>query len=511
MSSGTPRRRTSPTSACTRFSTAGRSRRASSRATVSTLRFIREMGHVNEIFTADRLAHLPGLGRHRPRPLLDRRRFSSLKNAQPIAVDYAGGSVAIAHNGNLVNVSELRAPPGGRGVDLPDHLRHRGDPAPDRPLARGRTLPERLADALRQVRGAYSLAVLTAKDMLIAVRDPMGFRPLSLGKVRGRLGGRLRDLRLRADRGRASSATSSRARWWSSTRTACAACARSAPRRRGAACSSGSTSRARTRPSTALSVYRARENMGRRLALEHPVDADVVIPVPDSGTAAAIGYARESGIPFGQGLMRSHYVGRTFIEPSQSDPALRREAEAVAGARGAGRQAGGGGRRLHRARHHLAQDHRDDPRRPGAREIHMRISSPPTVGPCHYGIDTPSRDELIASSQSVGARSASSSAPTRSATCRWRACTPPSATACRTDPNHGLCDACFSNQYPDHRHPAGPPAAAAADLRLTRRRIGRGGDGHQHHLGRGRRRAAPGRRRAGRAAWPSCASGSRGR
>jgi amidophosphoribosyltransferase len=186
--------------------------------------------------------------------------------------------------------------------------------------------------------------------------------------------------------------------------------------------------------------------MGRRLAVEHPVEADLVIPVPDSGTAAAIGYARESGIPFGQGLVRSHYVGRTFIEPSES---IRHFGVKL---------------KLSPVREELAGKRVivvDDSivrgttsgkiigliRAAGAREVHLRISSPPTIGPCHYGIDTPDRDKLIASSHTVdeirrfvGADSLGylSLAGLHAALDRVP-----------TGPEYrGLCDACFSGRYP---------------------------------------------------------------
>ena len=211
-----------------------------------------------------------------------------------------------------------------------------------------------------------------------------------------------------------------------------------------------------------ISVYRARENMGRRLAVEHPVGADVVIPVPDSGTAAAIGYARESGIPFGQGLMRSHYAGRTFIEPSQSirhfgvKLKLSPVREVLAG------------KRVVVVDDSIVRGTTSRKiigmiRSAGAREIHMRISSPPTIGPCHYGIDTPSREELIASSQSVdeirdfvGADSLGylSLEGLHAAVGQSRS----------PDENHGLCDACFSNEYPIAVVPPGAPAPAAPDL-----------------------------------------------
>jgi amidophosphoribosyltransferase len=358
-------------------------------------------------------------------------------------VNYAGGSLAIAHNGNLVNFSELRARLEDEGsifqttsdTELILHL-----------VARSREggVPERLADALRAVRGAFSLAVLTP-NQLIAVRDPMGFRPLSLGRVRD---------------------------GWVVASETCAfelieatfereiepgemlviddkgarslrPFAPQSPR----SCVFESVYFSRPDSTTnGHSIYRSRENMGHRLALEHPVEADVVIPVPDSGTAAAIGYARESGIPFGQGLMRSHYAGRTFIEPSQSIRhfGVKLKLSPV-------REVLDGKRVVvvddSIVRGTTSRKIIQMIRSSGAREIHMRISSPPTIGPCHYGIDTPSREELIASSQSVedickfvGADSLGylSLEGLHAAVGQGMS----------TDPNHGLCDACFSNEYP---------------------------------------------------------------
>jgi amidophosphoribosyltransferase len=407
------------------------------------LRLIREMGHVREIFTADRLARLPGpaaIGHVRYSTAGD----SSLKNAQPIAVNYSDGSMAVAHNGNLINFSELRARLEDEGsifqttsdTEVILHLVAR---------SRERALPERLADALREVRGAFSLALLSP-SMMIAVRDPMGIRPLSLGKVRDA---------------------------WVVASETCAFDLIEAEFVRdidpgemliiepGKPLRSlrpfGPQSPRRcvfewvyfSRPDSTIagtSVYRARENMGRRLAVEHPVTADVVIPVPDSGTAAAIGYARESGIPFGQGLMRSHYAGRTFIEPSQSirhfgvKLKLSPVREVLTG------------RRVVVVDDSIVRGTTSRKiigmiRAAGAREIHMRISSPPAIGPCHYGIDTPSREELIASSQSVedirrfvGADSLGylSLEGLHEAVGRSKS----------ADENHGLCDACFSNKYP---------------------------------------------------------------
>jgi amidophosphoribosyltransferase len=402
----------------------------------------REMGHVNDIFTASRLKDLPGsaaIGHVRYSTAGD----SSKKNAQPIAVDYAGGSVAVGHNGNLVNAVELREQLEAEGsifsstsdTEVIVHL-----------IARSREqhLPDRIADALRQVRGAYSLVFLS-ETSLIAVRDPMGFRPLVLGKT-------------------------PKGAWVVSSET-CAfelveaehvrdvepgemviidrfgvktvrPFAAQPPRR----CVFEWVYFAR--PDSTLdgrSVYRARERMGRRLAVEHPVPADVVIAVPDSGVAAAIGYARESGIPYDQGLMRSHYMGRTFIEPSQQIRhfGVKLKLSPV-------REVLNGKRVVvvddSIVRGTTSRKIVDMIRGAGAREVHMRISSPPTVGPCRYGIDTPTREELIGSSHSpeqirqlVGADSLGylSLAGLKD-----------SVNGAGEGAKDGFCDACFSNVYP---------------------------------------------------------------
>jgi amidophosphoribosyltransferase len=406
------------------------------------LRSVREMGHVNDIFTADRLKDLPGnaaIGHVRYSTAGD----SSKRNAQPIAVDYAGGSVAVGHNGNLVNAVELRERLEADGsiftttsdTEVIVHLIAR---------SRERTLPERVADALRQVRGAYSLVFLT-ENSVVAVRDPMGFRPLAIGKTKDNT-------------------------WIVSSET-CAFELLGAefvrdvdPGEMVIIDSEGVHSEHPfsaeqnhrcvfewvyfARPDSSIdgrSVYRARERMGRRLALEHPVPADVVIPVPDSGVAAAIGYARESGIPYDQGLMRSHYMGRTFIEPSQQirhfgvKLKLSPVREVLAGKRVVVVDDS-------IVRGTTSQKIVGMIRSAGASEVHMRISSPPTVGPCRYGIDTPTREELIASAHSpeeirkyVGADSLGYLSLEGLFD---------SVNGVRRDNQNGFCDACFSNNQP---------------------------------------------------------------
>jgi amidophosphoribosyltransferase len=402
---------------------------------------VREMGHVNDIFTADRLKHLPGtaaVGHVRYSTAGE----STIQNAQPIAVNYAGGSVAVGHNGNLVNAIELRERLEAEGAifasssdtEVIVHL-----------IARSRelTLPDRVADALRQVRGAYSLIFLS-EGMLIAVRDPMGFRPLALGKAKDT--------------------------WIASSET-CAFELLEAEFVRdvepGEMVIIDQTGANSFRPFAAApahrcvfewvyfarpdstidgrSVYRARERMGRRLAVEHPVPADVVVPVPDSGVAAAIGYARESGIPYDQGLMRSHYMGRTFIEPSQQirhfgvKLKLSPVREVLAG------------KRVVVVDDSIVRGTTSRKivgmiRSAGAREVHMRISSPPTVGPCRYGIDTPTREELIASDhtpEEIRKYVGSDSLGYLSLEGLFA-----SVKGANEEAKNGFCDACFSNNYP---------------------------------------------------------------
>ena len=409
------------------------------------LRFVREMGHVGDIFTKNRLEHLKGsaaIGHVRYSTAGD----STLRNAQPIAVDYSGGSVAVGHNGNLVNAPELRERLEADGsifqstsdTEVIVHL-----------IARSRelTLPGRIADALRQVRGAYSLVFLS-HDKLIAVRDPMGFRPLALGRI--------------GDAYLISSET----------------CAfelveatfvrdiepgemvvidkdglrslRPFPEAPAHRCLFEWVYFAR--PDSQIdgrSVHRSREHMGRRLAGEHPVPADVVIAVPDSGVAAAIGYAKESGIPYDQGLVRSHFVGRTFIEPSQQIRhfGVKLKLSPV---------------------HEVLRGQRvvvvDDSivrgttsrkivsmiRGAGAREVHMRISSPPTVGPCRYGIDTPTREELIASNHDLSEIQrfiGADSLGYLSLDGLYESVEGAALPAAGGGPQ-GFCDACFSGRYP---------------------------------------------------------------
>jgi amidophosphoribosyltransferase len=405
-----------------------------------TLHGVRSMGHVRHIFTREVLAQLPG------RHAIGHVRYTTAggsyaKNIQPLWAQYRGGSVAIAHNGNLVNERALR-----------DELEEQGaifGSLSDTEVvlqlmarSRQRSFVDQLAEALGRVQGAYSM-VLTTEDQLIAARDPHGFRPLVLGRLRGSDG------------------------TWVVASETCAFDLIEAERVRdiepgeilvidGAGMRSEKMTPAPrrfcvfehvyfARPDSVLdgrSVYEARLAMGEQLAIEHPAPGDVVIPVPDSGNVAALGYSHGSGIPFQMGLIRNHYVGRTFIEPSDSIRhfGVRLKLNAVPGIL-EGRSVvvvddsivrGTTSRKIVRLL-----------RQAGAREVHVRISSPPVDGPCHYGIDTPTRAELVASKQSV-------EEITRTIEADSLGYLSPEGlrNAVRAGGTQKFCDACFTGDYP---------------------------------------------------------------
>jgi len=354
------------------------------------------MGLVSEIFKDKDFTRLRG------HSAIGHNRYSTygesvMENVQPIVVNFALGSMALAHNGNLVNAHLLRSELEAYGSifqstidsEVIVHLIA---------LSKERTVLGRLIDALKKVRGAYSLLILTERE-LIGVRDSYGFRPLSLGEVDGAyvfssetsafelIGARyIRDL---------------------------------APGEVIVVDDNGVNSYmpfARTRESACIfehiyfarpdsyvfgeNVNIVRKRMGLELAKESHVDADLVIPVPDSGVPAALGYAEGSGLPYDNGLIRSHYVGRTFIEPKQSIRhfGVRLKLNPV--------------REVLKGKRVVVVDDsivRGTTSRKivsmirdvGAREVHMRIASPPVRFPCFYGIDTPERKELIASKMNV--------------------------------------------------------------------------------------------------------------
>jgi amidophosphoribosyltransferase len=355
------------------------------------------MGRVNDFFDETRLGHLQGslaIGHNR----YSTTGSSSLRNAQPLAVDYARGSLAIAHNGNLINAHRLRAELEAHGsifrstsdTEVVLHLIAQ---------SKAESLVDCVVEALRQVQGAYSLLVMGRREMF-AVRDPHGFRPMCIGQfenggyvvasetcaldlieatyLREVLPGEL--IRFSADGVQSYFPFAP------------------APRRH---CVFELVYFARTDSDVfGHNVYLMRKAFGARLAREAPVQADVVIPVPDGGIPAALGFAEASGIPFDTGLTRNHYVGRTFIEPQQS---IRNFGVKIK--LNANRSCLEGKRVVvvddSIVRGTTSKKLVQTIRHAGAKEVHFRISSPPTTHSCVYGIDTPTSDELIASSHSI--------------------------------------------------------------------------------------------------------------
>jgi amidophosphoribosyltransferase len=360
------------------------------------LRVSKAMGYVNEAFDSAALAKLPGsmsIGHVRYSTAGE----SRLANAQPILVDSIHGQFAVAHNGNLVNAGEVRDALVRDGAifqtnsdtEVMVHLfaRSRSDGAEGA-----------IVDAIRQVRGAFSFVMLT-KDRLVGVRDPHGFRPLALGRLGEAwvmcsetcaldlIGATyVRDV----EPGEMVVVTSSGLR-----------SIKPYPPARQAQCIFEHVYF--SRPDSYVfgeSVNEVRTEFGRRLARESGVAADVVVPIPDSGVCAAIGYAEASGLPMRMGLIRNHYVGRTFIEPQQSIRhfGVRVKLNPVRSILEGKRVVlvddsivrGTTSRKIVRM-----------VRSAGASEVHMRISCPPTVSPCFYGVDTPRRSELIAATHTL--------------------------------------------------------------------------------------------------------------
>jgi amidophosphoribosyltransferase len=360
------------------------------------VRVSRAMGYVADTFDNEALAQLPGssaIGHVRYSTAGE----SKLSNAQPILIDCAHGQIAVCHNGNLVNARDLREELVRQGsifqsnsdTEVVLHLYAR---------SKATSVEDAVVESVSQVQGAFSLVILT-RDRLIAVRDPHGFRPLALGRLGDAVvvcsetcamdligASYIRDVEP------------------GEVLVVSAAGVRSIkpfPAAPLAHCIFEHVYFAR--PDSYVfgkSVNEVRTTLGRILAREQPVDADVVVPVPDSGVCAAMGYAEEARTPLRMGLIRNHYVGRTFIQPQAS---IRHFGVKV---------------KLNPVKS-ILQGQRvilvDDSivrgttsrkivrmvRAAGAREVHVRISCPPTVSPCFYGIDTPQRSELIAATHSL--------------------------------------------------------------------------------------------------------------
>lgn len=423
----------------------------------------RDMGLVHDIFSQRELERLPGFG------AIGHVRYSTaggshVRNAQPFAVDYARGSIAVSHNGNLTNARDLRERLESRGSIFLSN----SDTEVIVHLIAGstqRSVGDRVVDAVSQTRGAFSLLFLSDEGM-IAVRDPLGFRPLVLGELS--VAGQEQPAWVVASEDTPFNLIGARYVRDIEPGEMLAISSRGIESRK-----LGSGSRSLcvfeyvyfARPDSVIegrSVYRVRQAFGRALACEHPVGCDVVIPVPDSGVPAAMGYAQQIGQPFELGLIRSHYVGRTFIEPQQTirNFGVKLKFNTVK---------------------YILEGKRvvvvDDSivrgttmkkivtmiREAGASEVHVRISSPPTAWPCYYGIDTPTRRELIASSQStdqirdfIGA----SSLGYLSKEGMMEAVQGPGA----GNKPLGLCGACFTGEYPVPVDETVPPR----HLRLVR-------------------------------------------
>ncbi len=362
------------------------------------MRYYKDFGLVSSVFKGEILKNLKG------HVAVGHNRYStsgasdSIDNVQPIVVSYKYGQMAIAHNGNLVNALNLREKleeegsifRGTSDSEVIVHLIVK---------SKKKKFLEKLMDALAKLEGAYSLLVMTNKK-LIAIRDPWGFRPLSMGELDGSpvfasetcafdlIGAKyIRDIEpgevLLIENGEIKSYQIPKK---SSKKSQCIF-----------------EFVYFARPDSKIfkrSVYEVRKEFGKRLARENPVEADVVIPVPDSGVVPALGYSQESKIPFEMGLIRNHYVGRTFIKPQQQmrdigvKVKLNPIPEVIRGKRVVviddSIVRGTTSKKIVRMI-----------REAGAKEVHMRISSPPTKWPCYFGIDTPTKEQLIASSSSL--------------------------------------------------------------------------------------------------------------
>ncbi len=366
-----------------------------------SLQNIKGMGLVSDIFTEDVLHKLKGemaIGHTRYSTTGD----SALLNAQPIRVDSTKGLIAIAHNGNLVNLGNLRAKLERQGA----FFQTTSDSEIIVQLiaqSRETTLVDAIADSLRQIDGAFSLVMMT-RDRVFAARDPRGFRPLSMGRIANPGGP---DTVVFASETCAFDLLHARYErdvepgeliMVSDEGVTSRTYATGVPR---ASCIFEHVYF--SRPDSKVFgrwVQDSREAMGRRLARESHVEADLVVPVPDSGVTAAIGYADECKLPFRFGLIRNHYVGRTFIEPEQKvrDFGVRLKLNPVRNLLE--------GKRIILIDDSIIRGTTSRKivrmvRSAGAKEVHLRISCPPTVSPCFYGVDTPSKRDLIAANNTV--------------------------------------------------------------------------------------------------------------
>ncbi|HMR52343.1 MAG TPA: amidophosphoribosyltransferase [Amaricoccus sp.] len=407
----------------------------------------RRFGYVRDNFTSASLMEtLPGslaIG-HVRYSTAGSKGQTQIRDVQPLFAEFARGGCAIAHNGNLTNALALREEliergsifQSGSDTECIIHL-----------MARSiqKAIPERMKDALRRVEGAFSIVAMT-RTKLIGVRDALGVRPLMLGRVGD---------------------------GWILASETCALdiigaeFVREVEPGEMVICTAGGVEsvfpferqRPRfcifekvyfSRPDSVIggqSVYESRRRIGVELAREAPVEADLVCPVPDSGTPAAIGYSQESGIPYAMGIIRNQYMGRTFIEPTEQirNMGVRLKLNV--------NRAVIEGKRIvlvddSVVRGTTSRKIREMVMDAGAAEVHFRIASPPTMWPCFYGVDTPDREKLIAASMSeeeIRAYLGVDSLRFVSLDGLYRAC---GETEGRDAAQPQFCDACFSGDYP---------------------------------------------------------------
>jgi len=408
---------------------------------------VRRIGYVRDNFTKKSVMDLlPGrlaLG-HTRYSTAGQKGQTDLRDVQPLYADFAMGGCAIAHNGNITNADALRTQliergsifQSGSDTETIVHLMARSIQS---------TIPNRMKDALRLVEGAFSLIAMTRTKM-IGVRDPLGVRPLVLGRL---------------------------GETWILSSETCALDIVGArferevePGEMVIVKEDGIESHRPfeqqngrfcvfeyvyfSRPDSViggLSVYEARRRIGVELAREAPIEADLVCPIPDSGTPAAIGYAQESGIPYGMGIIRNPYVGRTFIEPTDQirDMGVRLKLNV--------NRALIEGKRIvlvddSVVRGTTSKKIKEMVQEAGAKEVHFRIASPPTKWPCFYGVDTPNRDKLLAAQIDEGQMAAHLGVDSLrfvSLDGLYRACGHPAG---RNGATPQFCDACFSGRYP---------------------------------------------------------------
>ncbi len=401
----------------------------------------KNMGLVSEVFNNEILNGLKG------QMAISHVRYSTAggsvrENSQPLVMRYIKGTLAIAHNGNLTNAYEIRRELERRGAIFQTTI---DSEAIAYLVARERikadSVEEAVAKAMKQIDGAYSLLVMSPQK-LIAARDPNGFRPLCMGKIGNSVVFASESCALDAcgaefvrdiEPGEIVVADDEGVKTYTFVKP------KDAKR---SLCVFEYIYFARTDSTIdGISVYESRKEAGRILAREHPVDADIVIGVPESGIDAAIGYSEESGIPYEKGIVKNGYIGRTFIKPTQSERAksVRLKLNPLGSVLK--------GKRVVVIDDSIVRGTTCDRivrmlRSAGAKEVHLRISSPPFVWPCFYGTDIPSRDELIAVKHTIPEICELTGADTLGFL------PPDKLTEMLGGRFCGYCDACFSGKYP---------------------------------------------------------------